>query len=51
MQNPGNVQMWIKLGNNCFHNNMHQKALDAYSKALEIEPDNAQVLTDMGVMY
>lgn len=30
---------------------MLQKAIDAYSKALEIAPDNANVLTDMGVMY
>lgn len=48
---PRNVLAWIQLGNDLFDTNQYQKAIDAYQRALELQPDNADVLTDQGVMY
>ena len=50
-RNPGDMDGWIQLGNLCFDANLPDKAIGAYEKALAIKPDNADVLTDMGVMY
>ncbi len=50
-QNPGDMAAWIQLGNLCFDANLPEKAIAAYDKALAISPDNADVLTDQGVMY
>jgi cytochrome c-type biogenesis protein CcmH/NrfG len=48
---PKNLQAWIQLGNDYFDTEQHQKAINAYAKALELKPDNPNVLTDQGVMY
>ena len=48
---PKNVQAWIQLGNDLFDTNQHQKSIEAYQRALDLKPDNADVLTDQGVMY
>ena len=50
-QNPGDIAGWIQLGNLCFDANLPEKAIAAYEKALALDPNNADVLTDMGVMY
>jgi hypothetical protein len=50
-QNPKDVQAWISLGNDYFDSRQHQLAIDAYGKALELDPKNPDVLTDQGVMY
>ena len=50
-QNPGDIAGWIQLGNLCFDSDLPEKAIAAYKEALAISPDNADVLTDMGVMY
>lgn len=50
-RDPKNVQAWIQLGNDYFDTAQHQKSIDAYAKALELKPDNPDVLTDQGVMY
>ncbi|HYS82511.1 MAG TPA: tetratricopeptide repeat protein [Anaeromyxobacteraceae bacterium] len=50
-QNPKDVQAWIALGNDYFDTNQAQRAVDAYAKALALKPDDADVLTDQGVMY
>ena len=50
-QHPENVTAWIKLGNLYFDTNRFDKSIWAYKKALELKPDNPNVLTDMGVMY
>jgi cytochrome c-type biogenesis protein CcmH/NrfG len=50
-QNPGDIAAWIQLGNLCFDANLPEKAIAAYDKALALKPDNADVLTDQGVMY
>ena len=41
----------MSLGNDYFDTEQAQKAIHAYSKVLEIEPNNPNVLTDQGVMY
>ncbi len=50
-KNPGNVDAWIHLGNLYFDSENIDGAIGAYEKALEITPDNPDVLTDLGVMY
>ena len=49
-QNPANPAGWIELGNAYFDADQVKKSIDAYRKALELQPDNADVITDMGVM-
>lgn len=48
---PGNLKAWISLGNDYFDTEQPQKAIQAYAKALEIQPSNPDVLTDQGIMY
>lgn len=50
-QDPKNLNAWISLGNDYFDTEQTQKSINAYGKALEIEPNNPNVLTDQGVMY
>ncbi|KAF0217733.1 MAG: TPR repeat-containing [Geobacteraceae bacterium] len=48
---PKNLQAWIQLGNDYFDTGQPQKAINAYGKALELDPNNPNVLTDQGVMF
>lgn len=50
-QDPKNAQAWIALGNDYFDTKQRQKAVDAYARALELRPNDPDVLTDQGVMY
>ncbi len=50
-KDPKNLQAWIALGNDYFDSNQPQKAVQAYTKALELDPNNPNVLTDQGVMF
>ena len=50
-ENPKDVASWTSLGNLYFDNGDFQKAIAAYTKSLELHPNNADVLTDLGVMY
>jgi cytochrome c-type biogenesis protein CcmH/NrfG len=50
-RDPRNAQAWIQLGNDLFDTNQHQKSIEAYAKALELQPNNPDVLTDQGVMF
>lgn len=53
-QDPKNYMVWVQLGNDYFDTEQPQKAVNAYGKALEIDPNHqnsANVLTDQGVMY
>jgi cytochrome c-type biogenesis protein CcmH/NrfG len=50
-QEPKNLNAWISLGNDYFDTEQSQKAINAYGKALEIDPNNPNVLTDQGVMF
>jgi cytochrome c-type biogenesis protein CcmH/NrfG len=51
VQDPKNLNAWISLGNDYYDMDQAQKAIHAYGKALEIEPNNPNVLTDQGVMF
>ncbi len=48
---PKNAGPWIRLGNACYDNGDPDCAVDAYLRALELEPANADVRTDLGTMY
>src|SRR6266545_1262792 len=50
-RDPKNFDAWVQLGNDYFDTRQPQKAIDAYSRALELRPNTANVLTDQGVMY
>lgn len=50
-RDPKNVQAWIQLGNDYFDTHQAQKAIEAYGRALELRPNDPDVLTDQGVMY
>ncbi|MEI6214389.1 MAG: tetratricopeptide repeat protein [Desulfuromonadales bacterium] len=50
-QDPKNLTAWISLGNDYFDTEQAQKSINAYNKALEIQPNNPNVLTDQGVMF
>jgi len=50
-KDPKLVGVWIQLGNDYFDSRQHQKSIDAYAKALALNPGNPDVLTDQGVMY
>ncbi len=50
-RDPKNLQAWVALGNLYFDTHQPQKSIDAYTKALELKPDDPNVLTDQGVMY
>jgi Tfp pilus assembly protein PilF len=50
-RDPKNVQAWIQLGNDYFDMRQPQKAIEAYGRALELKPNDPDVLTDQGVMY
>lgn len=51
LQNPQDLQAWIALGNDYFDTHQAAKSVLAYGKALELDPNNPDVLTDQGVMY
>lgn len=50
-KDPTDAAKWIELGNLYFDANDPDNAVHAYEHALELEPDNPDVLTDMGIMY
>jgi len=49
--NPKDRQAWVQLGNDYFDSKQQQKSIDAYARALELDPNDPNVLTDQGVMY
>ena len=50
-ETPDDVAAWTSLGNLYFDTGNHQKAITAYTRSLELNPNNANVMTDLGVMY
>ena len=43
---PGNSQVWHQLANDYFDTDQPQKAVQAYSKVLEMNPKDTSALTD-----
>jgi len=50
-KDPKNLAAWVELGNLYFDTDQPKDAIDAYSRYLAVKPDNADVRTDMGIMY
>jgi tetratricopeptide (TPR) repeat protein len=48
---PGNRNAWVELGNNYFDSDQPVKSVEAYGKALALDPNDPNVLTDQGVMF
>lgn len=48
---PQNRNAWVQLGHNYFDADQPAKAIDAYDKALALDGNDPNVLTDQGVMY
>ncbi|BDG05416.1 tetratricopeptide repeat protein [Anaeromyxobacter oryzae] len=50
-KDPKNHDAWVTLGNAYFDSEQPQKSVEAYGRALELKPNDPNVLTDQGVMY
>lgn len=50
-EDPGNRGAWVQLGHAYFDSRQPVKAIEAYNKALELDPNDPDVLTDQGVMF
>lgn len=50
-QQPQNRAAWVQLGNAYFDTNQRQKAIEAYQRALDLNPNDPNVITDQGVMF
>ena len=50
-RDPKNLQAWVQLGNAYFDTGQPLKSVEAYGRALELRPNDPDVLTDQGVMY
>lgn len=48
---PGNRNAWVQLGHLYFDSNQPALSVDAYDKALAIDANDPDVLTDQGVMF
>ena len=48
---PENFEAWTRLGHLYYDSNQPQKAVQAYTKSLELHTGDANLLTDLGVMY
>ncbi|PLY01667.1 MAG: hypothetical protein C0623_05130 [Desulfuromonas sp.] len=48
---PENRTAWVQLGNSYFDSNQFLQAVEAYDKALELDGNDPNVLTDQGVMF
>ncbi|MEA3362018.1 MAG: hypothetical protein U9Q61_01885 [Thermodesulfobacteriota bacterium] len=48
---PDNRNAWIQLGHSFFDSDQPMKAIYAYAKALELNGNDPNILTDQGVMY
>ena len=50
-KDPANRNAWVQLGNTYFDSDNPMKAVEAYGKALELDGNDPNVLTDQGVMF
>lgn len=48
---PDNRQAWVQLGHDYFDSNNPMQAIEAYDKALEMDANDPDVLTDQGIMF
>jgi tetratricopeptide (TPR) repeat protein len=50
-KDPKNLSALVELGNLYFDSDQPREAVEVYGKYLAVKPDNADVRTDMGIMY
>src|SRR6266545_283509 len=50
-KDPKNFSQWVQLGNDYFDSGQPEKAVNAYDKALKLNPNDTDVLIDQGVCY
>ena len=50
-KDPSNINKLIAYGNECFDTGKHDDAIEAYSKALALKPNQPKVLIDLGTTY
>ncbi len=50
-KDPKDYQSWIKLGHHYFDTDQPEKAIQAYNQSLALHTGDANLLTDLGVMY
>lgn len=50
-KDPNNRNALVQMGHNYFDSNQPMKAIEIYAKALEMDGNDPDVLTDQGVMY
>ncbi|ORJ61517.1 tetratricopeptide repeat protein [Geothermobacter hydrogeniphilus] len=50
-KDPANRNAWVQLGNIYFDTQQPMKSIEAYGKALEIDGNDPDVLTDQGIMF
>ncbi len=48
---PDNRAAWVRLGNLYFDTDQYMEAIDAYTRALELDPNDPDVITDRAIMY
>ena len=48
---PTDPEKWRSLGNACFDADLPEEAISAYSRALKLLPQDADMLNDQGAMY
>jgi tetratricopeptide (TPR) repeat protein len=44
---PDSARLWTRLGYACNHGNMYARAVDAYERALELDPENQEYVTNL----
>jgi cytochrome c-type biogenesis protein CcmH/NrfG len=49
--NPQDRQAWVALGNEYYDSDRPMESIEAYQKAIELDPNDPNVLTDQGVMF
>ncbi len=50
-KDPSNRNAWVELGHKYFDSDNPMKAVEAYNRALELDANDPNVLTDQGVMF
>jgi Tfp pilus assembly protein PilF len=50
-KDPGDIQAWTRLANLFQDAGMFQPAIEFYQRALKLAPNDANLLTDLGICY
>lgn len=51
VKEPASTESWIELGNAYFDADLPKKSVNAYGRALKLNPNDTNVLNDQGAMY